>query len=55
MKKVANIWIELAENVPDEDLREYLADAVIIDLDVENEGKLGIESIEIDWDSLRDG
>jgi hypothetical protein len=57
MKFVANCWVEVddvqVEGFSESDLRDYLVAAASVDIDVENEGSVGVESIEIDWDSLR--
>lgn len=63
MKYHANVWVEVEDTdfdgghgQPDlGDLREHLEDAVVLDLDVESQGSLGVVAIEIDWDSLQPG
>lgn len=55
MKLVANVWIEIEGDCNLNDLQNYLEDACVLDVNLEEEGAMGVMSIEIDWNSLRDG
>ena len=57
MRYCANVWVTVNdENPPHEnDIKDYLHGAVDISIDTDHYGDGGVESIEIDWDSLRAG
>jgi hypothetical protein len=50
---VANVFIDVNDDVNENDLQDYLSDAVLLDINTEEEGDMGVQSIEIDWTSLR--
>lgn len=53
MRMVANVFIDVDDNVNENDLHDYLSDAVLLDINTEEKGDMGVQSIEIDWTSLR--
>jgi hypothetical protein len=53
MKYITQVIIQTAQPVDLEELKTYLQAATILDLDTEGQGNIGVENLEINWDSLK--
>lgn len=49
----AVVTVNVENEMDIQSLNNYLSKAVILDIDIESEGYVGVTSIEIDWDTLR--
>jgi hypothetical protein len=57
MKLQATVYVNVSDDQAKdvdsfEELRNYLSDAVTLELDTEEYGDSGVEALSIDWDSL---